>query len=389
MAKVVQNQIITGGTTLAAPLCALSDGFHIQPWRDVDIDALFPAWQILALAAATPNSYYEPWFLIPSLKHLDPAGKVRLALLVEGGTLRGVMPCWINPDYHGRPLANVSPWLHANMFCAAPLVMPGYERAFWREYLRAVDGESSATWFAHFPQMPADCGVTHALIEQCHAEQRALRQVQMAARAMLLSGPTPEEYLFQAMSTKRRKELRRQRKRLDEVGAIAFHRTRDGEGLEQWTRDFLSLEAQGWKGEAGSALASHSETEQLFRDVLAGAAAHDRLERLSLTCDGQPIAMLATFLAFPGAFSFKTAYDESFYRYSPGVLLQVENLALLNDDAIEWCDSCAAADHPMIDHVWPDKREMVWLTAAAGQGWRRPLGAMWARIEERKAERKL
>ena len=66
--------------------------------------------------------------------------------------------------------------------------------------------------------------------------------------------------------------------------------------------------------------------------------------------------MLANFLTAPGAFSYKTAFDEDYARFSPGVLLQRENLALLERDGIDWVDSCAAQDHPMIDHFWRERR---------------------------------
>ena len=76
--------------------------------------------------------------------------------------------------------------------------------------------------------------------------------------------------------------------------------------------------------------------------ALMGAALRWRLERLAIRLDGKPLAMLATFLCSPGAFSFKTAFDESFARFSPGVLLQRENLELLARADIDWVDSCAA-----------------------------------------------
>ena len=53
-----------------------------------------------------------------------------------------------------------------------------------------------------------------------------------------------------------------------------------------------------------------------------------------------------------GVFSFKTAFDEAFSRFSPGVLLQIENYALLDRPGLAWADSCAAPDHPMIDSLW-------------------------------------
>jgi hypothetical protein len=50
---------------------------------------------------------------------------------------------------------------------------------------------------------------------------------------------------------------------------------------------------------------------------LPGAAARGRLERLTLALDGEPLAMLASFLTPPGAFSFKTAFDERFCPLLP------------------------------------------------------------------------
>ena len=47
-----------------------------------------------------------------------------------------------------------------------------------------------------------------------------------------------------------------------------------------------------------------------------------------LDLDGKPLAMLVNFLTAPGSFSFKTAFDEAFSRYSPGVLIQLDNLAI-------------------------------------------------------------
>ncbi|HEX4874293.1 MAG TPA: hypothetical protein VFV06_05265, partial [Sphingorhabdus sp.] len=68
----------------------------------------------------------------------------------------------------------------------------------------------------------------------------------------------------------------------------------------------------------------------------------------------------------PGAFSFKTAFDEDYARFSPGVLLQIHNLALLEREGIEWCDSCAAQDHPMIDSIWSGRRAIGRYSVAIG-----------------------
>ncbi|MGB3470731.1 MAG: GNAT family N-acetyltransferase, partial [Erythrobacter sp.] len=154
-------------------------------------------------------------------------------------------------------------------------------------------------------------------------------------------------------------------------GELAVERLHDTANIESWTQDFLTLEAAGWKGDAGTALAEAEATRALFIQVMDGASKAGRLQRLSLTLDGRRIAMLASFVTAPGAYSFKTAFDENFAAFSPGMLLQIENLATLEDPAIEWTDSCAAQGHPMIERLWSECRTLVSRNIAIGGRLRR------------------
>src|SRR3546814_18975004 len=82
----------------------------------------------------------------------------------------------------------------------------------------------------------------------------------------------------------------------------------------------------------------------------------------------RPLAMLINFLCPPGGFSFKTAFDEEYARFSPGVLLQQANLDLLGDDRIDWVDSCAAPDHPMIESAWRERSRLLRVNAPLAGG---------------------
>src|SRR3546814_17204462 len=82
----------------------------------------------------------------------------------------------------------------------------------------------------------------------------------------------------------------------------------------------------------------------------------------ALDLGGRPLAMLVHFLCPPGGFSIKTAFDEDYARFSPGVLLQQANLDLLGDPRIAWVDSCAASGHPMIESIWRERPSLVWVT---------------------------
>ena len=59
------------------------------------------------------------------------------------------------------------------------------------------------------------------------------------------------------------------------------------------------------------------------------------------------------------AYYWKTAYDERYARYSPGVQL-TRALAerQLADPTVQITDSCAIANHPMIDRLWPSRQAM-------------------------------
>ena len=341
------------------------------PWRAL-ADSV-AAWDALALCAAEPNPFFESWYLLPALAAFDPAGRIELLRFQADGQLAGLMPIARPRRYYGRPLPHLTGWLHANAFLGAPLVAAGMEQAFWRALLGWADRHAGAGLFLHLRQMPLS-GPLHAALEAVLAEDgRTAALVHREERALLASDLAPEAYFEAALSGKKRKELRRQFARLSELGDVRFERRDDGAGLESWIDQFLALEQAGWKGAAGSALAAAAETTHLFREGLRGAAARGRLERLTLLLDDAPIAMLASFLTPPGAYSFKTAFDERHARFSPGVLLQRENLAMLERADITWTDSCAAADHPMIDHIWGERRAIGRLSIAVGGTLRRAI----------------
>jgi hypothetical protein len=89
---------------------------------------------------------------------------------------------------------------------------------------------------------------------------------------------------------------------------------------------------------------------------------------MGLRLDGRPIALKYNLLAGDGSFAFKIAFDESFARYSPGVLLEVDNIHRLHQmPEVRWMDSCAAPNRFMINHLWPERREMQTVFLSTGR----------------------
>ena len=327
---------------------------------------LLANWEALAERASEPNPFYESWYLLPSLLSLDPEQVVRVLVLESEAGWLGLMPIKSDRWYYRYPLPQLCSWLHGNCFLGLPLIAAGHEKPFWQALLKWADANAGSGLFLHLSQLPLETEPCRALQAVLTEQGRKAAIVHREERAMLASDLSPDDYLAGTLSGKKRKELGRQLTRLSEQGEVVFEQCDDKTGLEAWIEHFLTLEAGGWKGKAGSALASSPDTDALFRKALAGAAQRSKLQRQSLLLDGRPIAMLATFLTPPGSFSFKTAFDQSYSRFSPGVLLQCRNLALLEQPGIAWSDSCAAADHPMIDHIWRERREMVRMSIAVG-----------------------
>jgi hypothetical protein len=59
------------------------------------------------------------------------------------------------------------------------------------------------------------------------------------------------------------------------------------------------------------------------------------------------------------------AYEESFARYSPGVLVVLDaTRSFFERGDVSLVDSCAAPGHPMIERIWRDRLEMADLLIA-------------------------
>ena len=322
------------------------------------------AWDDLAGHAAEPNVFAERWFARASLRHLGSADLRMLEVWTTSGPneLVGMVPLCIAPAYGRVPARHVQNWLHFHAFLGTPLVRKGHEQGFWSAALSALDDDPWASGFLHLEGLTEDGPVHRGLLAAAAALGRPCDTVLRTERALLASSLSPQAYYEQTVRKKKRKELKRLSARLAELGRVEHRRLQSGAELESWCDAFLELERAGWKGERGSALACSAATEAFFREAVSGAWAAGRLDLLRLDLDGSPLAMLVNFLAPPGSFSFKIAYDEAHARFSPGVLIQLENLNVLARADIGWMDSCAVEDHPMINSLWGERRQVVRVT---------------------------
>jgi CelD/BcsL family acetyltransferase involved in cellulose biosynthesis len=356
------------------------------------IGAVPPAWHApwdsLADRASEPNVFAERWFFEPAARHLAPSGETRLlaAWSADGDetALLGLLPLRVEARYGRSPVPHVENWRHHHAFLGTPLIRDGRECDFWAAILAELDRAPWAKGFLYLTNLVEDGPVHRGLVEATTGIGRPCDTVYRFERALLASGLSPTAYYEASVRNKKRKELRRLSNRLAELGALDFATLGPDETPLPWCDAFLVLEASGWKGRSGTALARDPATLSFFREAFRGAHEAGRLEALAMRLDGRPIAMLVNLVAPPGAFSFKIAIDEDFAHFSPGVLIQIENLRMLARPGIAWTDSCAVENHAMINGLWRERRPIVRVSVPLSGARRRAVFAA-ARMAENSA----
>jgi len=178
-------------------------------------------------------------------------------------------------------------------------------------------------------------------------------------RALFAPASDRENYFKTALSSKKRKELRRQRNRLEDAGPLAFSLSAP-EDTATALDDFLTLEAAGWKGTTRTAVALNPAIAKFFSQTVTALARKHQATIARILQNGRPLAAGIILKSGHGAWFWKVAYDETLSQTSPGVQLTLDlTEAIARDPGIAFIDSCAIPDHPMIDHIWRERRQIA------------------------------
>jgi len=141
-------------------------------------------------------------------------------------------------------------------------------------------------------------------------------------------------------------------RRLAELGDVCIEVSGADSDWQYLTNEFLRLEACGWKGQNGTALRSTPQTEAFYRDIIKRAADRGKARFVTLKLDGKPIAMLSDIRSGDTVYSYKSAFDETYGRYSPGVQCEFKNIEYLHDEKITIADSCTSPDNLIFSRIW-------------------------------------
>ena len=345
-------------------------GLTVTVERTIDaLAAHTAAWEELAANAADPNPFYEPYALLASLRLLPDAREVEVVLVwaanplpKQPALLVGLFPLLRRTRYKGLPLVTLSTWKHVYQYLGTPLVRHDRAAEVLDTFFAWVRDDARAA-LVEWRTIRSDGAFRHALTDALARHQLTAYVDKAHTRAMFRPAASTDAYLDRAMGGRKKKELRRQERRLGEQGALAYV---DATDTDAWIDEFLALEARGWK--SSSSMKADPIGRELFRAYCNGAHARGRWTAMSLRLDGRAIAMKVNLHMGDGALAFKIAYDEALAKFSPGVLLELEYVRRLHEPgAPAWVDSGAAAEHPMINHLWRDRAGIETLVTSTGR----------------------
>jgi len=317
------------------------------------------AWADLAARAVEANAFYHPAFARA------------VARFAEGRSGARALVAWDSPAK--RRMIGLLPVVPA--WRALRLPVPVF--VAWQAYAPLTTpllDRDNADAAARALLAAARKGGAHALLLPALAEDGPAAQAMRAAiadfglepfafdrheRARLDATQDGEEALA-PLGAKKLKELRRQRNRLADTGDVEFRVAEPGRETDAALASFLALEASGWKGASGTALASKPGDAAFLKAAVPAMAASGHAEVVTLATGDKVVAAGVVLRHVRNAYFFKIAYDEAFAKTSPGVQLTLDiTRAMCADESIDVVDSTAIANHPMIDHIWRDRQPVA------------------------------
>lgn len=315
-------------------------------------------WRALAERSCEGNAFLLPEFVIPSWKHLSP-GEEHVLVVVE----------------HPRDRS----WLAAGIFrrgrftsrIPVPHAVSSHGRHTYRSGLLwdVERGAGALDSLLRFLAQSEQHG-TGLELHGLRLDSRLARELEAAARRQKLLWQAncqrqvpavfPQivspEYIEKHWSKNRRKSHRRHRAQLEKHGEVSLHFSRSPREVEVALQTFLRLEAESWKGQAGTACLSNAADEDFVREMVSGLALHGNVIISELRSGSRVMASALNLVAGTAFFAFKIGWDREFTSAGPGILHECELLLQSSERLAEFTilDSCAGEDSYLADY-WPER----------------------------------
>ncbi len=317
----------------------------------------------LSNRAMEPNIFFSGRFLAPAMPRLEDR-QVRLALMRDNSSTRSrirlLMPFTVDKPGFAIGPSIIRVW--SNSF--GPLGTPLVDAEDAGETLdNLLEGlarpELRLPTALVFPDLRLNGRFAQMAKVVAIGRNLPFAVANPFQRPMLDSNEDAIAYLKRTISNAHLREMRRQWRQLESQGDVSYNVARQARDVHLRMEEFLALEASGWKGKKRTALVTDRHHAAFAREAISNLAAIDAVRIHTIDLNGKAIASMIVLIMGGEAYTWKTAYDEAYARYSPGKLLMGELTEWHLDDAnVVRSDSCAIADHPIMSRFWHEREDM-------------------------------
>lgn len=346
-------------------------------------------WDALDKNSLMPSASHARLWLAPMFEHFHKnnthlisadslsdsctgslAGSLTGSLTADNPSLQAITALKQTTLPGGIPLPIAQTWDNGFLFSGTPLISGNDPQGALSGLLSNARKDMGAKAVLFKKVQHADRFAQ--LLKQLSKDSIAGYQLfNMHQRAALFCGENSgcfDHWFTDNFSRKRAKEYRRLRNRLAETGNLQSQTWQPSQPVENWIEEFLQLEAAGWKGRSGTAVACSDEQSAHLRHALPEMAQKGSLLFWRITLDNKPIASLFGFHQHDQVWLGKMAFDEQLAHFSPGVLVILDaSKDLFARKDVTMADSSADPDHPMINNIWRDRIDVAdYLIATPG-----------------------
>jgi CelD/BcsL family acetyltransferase involved in cellulose biosynthesis len=335
------------GSMISVTICS-PDLNIASPWEDLIRRASSNVFMNpVALRAACDTGFARVHMLLAWEEGAEPKKLVGVWALRQ----RKIAPWW-------PQLLEALPYNYA--FLSSPVVDPAFVAQVIPAFFAAIEQNTALPNVLSLKDLDAE-SPSHAAMIKALAE-RGGAQFKLSESARPFA--TRELGVKGRGST--RKKLRQDWNRLCALGSVDVVNDRAPGAITQAFEAFLALEAASWKGAQGTALLCDGADAAFVRRLVGDLAQRQNASVALLRLDGRAIAAQVLMYCGPTAYTWKTAFDAEYAKYSPGALL-VDKITeeLFAAPGIEAIDSCSV-EGSFMAQLWAGRRTMVDLLVDVG-----------------------
>lgn len=136
------------------------------------------------------------------------------------------------------------------------------------------------------------------------------------------------------LSSRRRADLRRSRRRAEEFGEVAFL-VDSGETVADRYDELVRVEARGWKGRSGTALVHDPRQRETLRRYVTAPEVRDSVRMVTMRIGDRIAGIDLNVIVGDRLWGMKGGVDETFKSAAPGLQLKVRSIALAVEEGLE------------------------------------------------------